>query len=228
MPPAAWNWFTSAAAVRIDRARAAARPRDSSLKSSQLMRMPAARAIATRWMVWLVEPPVASRPTMRVDDRALVDDPADRRVVVAERGDLQRRAARRRGQRIAQRRVRVDEGGARQVQAHHLHQHLVAVGGAVEGAGAGRVVGCALRLRAARRGRPCPARSSWRTLRLLLVGQARRHRPARHEDRRQMAEGQRADQQARHDLVADAEAQRRVEHVVRQRDRGRHARSRRG
>ncbi len=28
------------------------------------MRMPAARAMATRWRVWLVEPPVASRPTM--------------------------------------------------------------------------------------------------------------------------------------------------------------------
>ena len=26
--------------------------------------MPAARAIATRWIVWLVEPPVACRPTM--------------------------------------------------------------------------------------------------------------------------------------------------------------------
>ena len=28
------------------------------------MTMPAACAIATRWMVWLVDPPVASRPTM--------------------------------------------------------------------------------------------------------------------------------------------------------------------
>jgi len=26
--------------------------------------MPAARAIATRWIVWFVEPPVASRPTI--------------------------------------------------------------------------------------------------------------------------------------------------------------------
>ena len=29
--------------------------------SVQSMMMPAARAIATRWMAWLVEPPVASR-----------------------------------------------------------------------------------------------------------------------------------------------------------------------
>ncbi len=36
-----------------------------------------------------------------------------------------------------------------------------------------------------------------------------------------MAERKRADQEARHDLVADAEIDRRVEHVVRQRDRRR-------
>ena len=55
----------------------------------------------------------------------------------------------------------------------------------------------------------------------LVVGQARWHRPAGHEDRRQMTEGERADEQARHDLVADAEAEGRVEHVVGQRDRRR-------
>ena len=37
-----------------------------------------------------------------------------------------------------------------------------------------------------------------------------------------MAEGQRRDHQPRHDLVADAEIDRGVEHVVRQADRGRH------
>ncbi|MNC30082.1 hypothetical protein D3C75_783560 [compost metagenome] len=37
---------------------------ERSEKSSQLMIMPAARAIATRCMVWLVEPPVASNATM--------------------------------------------------------------------------------------------------------------------------------------------------------------------
>ena len=39
-------------------------------------------------------------------------------------------------QRMAQRRVRRDERGARHVQAHHLHEHLVGVGGAIERAGA--------------------------------------------------------------------------------------------
>ena len=48
-----------------------------------------------------------------VDDRALVDDRADRRVVVAERGDGERPRGRRAGQRVAERRVRVDEGRAR-------------------------------------------------------------------------------------------------------------------
>ncbi|MNE41031.1 hypothetical protein D3C80_1350800 [compost metagenome] len=44
------------------------------------------------------------------------------------------------GQRIAQRGVRVNEGGSRQVQPHHFHYHLVGVGGAVEGAGADAVI----------------------------------------------------------------------------------------
>ena len=42
---------------------------------------------------------------------------------------------------VAQRGVGADEGRARQVQAHQLHHHLVGVGRAVEGAGAGPMVG---------------------------------------------------------------------------------------
>ena len=45
--------------------------------------------------------------------------------------------------------------------------------------------------------------------------------PAGTKTHGQMPERERADQEARDDLVADAEAQRRVEHVVRQRDGGR-------
>jgi hypothetical protein len=94
---------------------------------------------------------------------------------------------------------------SRQVQAHHLHQHLVAVGGAVEGAGAGAVVarrrlgleqfvaaGLALGIGC---WRTRPSRRS--------AGPRSSARPAR----RSPAGGrrQRADQQAGHDLVADAE-----------------------
>jgi hypothetical protein len=57
---------------------------------------------------------------------------------------------------------------------------------------------------------------------LVAVAHAAGHRAGGHEHRRQVAEVQRADQQARHDLVAHAQVQRGVEHVVRQRDGGRH------
>ena len=45
--------------------------------------MPAARAMATRCMVWLVEPPVASSATQPLTIARLVDDLADRRGLVA-------------------------------------------------------------------------------------------------------------------------------------------------
>ena len=52
--------------------------------------MPAARAIATRCMVWLVEPPVASRPTTPLTiARSSTTRPIGREFV-AERGDLER------------------------------------------------------------------------------------------------------------------------------------------
>jgi len=56
-------------------------------------------------------------------------------------GDRQRRAHRLARQRLAQCVLRVYEGGPRHVQAHRLEQHLVAVGGAAEGAGARAMVG---------------------------------------------------------------------------------------
>ena len=100
-------------------------------------------------------------------------------------------------QRVAQAVVRVDEGGARHVQAHRLEQHLVAVGGAVEGAGAGAVVRRPPRPRISASRPTRPSAYCSRTLRLLGVGQAARHRPAGDEDARQVAEVERADQQAR-------------------------------
>ena len=96
------------------RGRAAARPRERSAKSSQVRWMPAARAMATRWSVWLVEPPVACRPTTPLTIARSSIDRADRRVLVAERGDGERPRRRGAGQRVAERRVRVDEGRAGQ------------------------------------------------------------------------------------------------------------------
>ena len=94
--------------------------------------------MATRCMVWLVEPPVAIRPI-----RALMKDffgqhfaqGFDGAVLMLARGVRQRS-----GQCFAQVGIRVDEGGGRQVYAHHFHHHLVGVGGAVEGTSTRAVV----------------------------------------------------------------------------------------
>ncbi|MEA3220706.1 MAG: hypothetical protein OZX49_01819 [Immundisolibacter sp.] len=149
-----------------------------------------------------------------VDDGAFVHHLVQRRLVFAA-GQLHRAPPGLRRQRVAQRRAGIHEGGARQVQAHQLHQHLVGVGGAVEGAGAGRVIGARFGLQQALAA-DLALGIQLADFRLLGVGQAGRHRPGRHEDHRQVAKGQGADQQPRHDLVAHAQAQRAVEHVVRQ------------
>jgi len=107
------------------------------------------------------------------------------------------------------------------VQAHDLHQHLVGVGGAVEGTGTGTVIG--LHFRRQQLVATCLAFGVALAHRgLVLVGQAGRHRPGRHEHSGQMPEAQRTDQQPGNDLVADAEQQRPIEQVVRQRHRGAH------
>ena len=107
------------------------------------------------------------------------------------------------------------------MQAHHLHQHLVGIGGAVEGAGTGTVVGLGLGLQQ-RLAAHLALGVQGAHLRFLRVGQARGHRPAGHEDHRQVAEAQGADHQPRHDLVAHAQAQGGVEHVVAERHGGGH------
>ncbi len=85
------------------------------------------------------------QPHDAIDDRPLVDHAPDRSELIAERGDLQRPLDAEHGERIAQRRIGIDEGSARQVQAHDLHQHLVGVGRAVKGARAWRVIGLGFR-----------------------------------------------------------------------------------
>ena len=160
------------------------------------------------------------QPDDAVDDRAFVDDAPDRRELIAERGDRQRPLDAEHGERVAQRRVGIDEGRARQMQAHDLHQHLIGVGGAVESAGAGRVIGLGLRLEQVVAGRLAFG-EELADFRFLVVGEARGHRSRGQEHRRQMAKREGADQEAGHDLVADAEIDRRIEHVVRKRDRRR-------
>ena len=121
------------------RARSAARRPTSSSKSCQSMRIPAARAIAGKWMTWLVEPPVASRPIIALTIAFSSTTSASGRSPLPRK--LGEPVHRRAGQRLAQRRAGIDEGGVGDVQPHQLHHHLVGVGGAVEGAGARRVIG---------------------------------------------------------------------------------------
>ena len=152
----------------------------------------------------------------------LVDDLAQRQVVAAPCAVMA-------ATRLAAARVSASRSGVLgatkaapgRCSAHDFHQHLVAVGGAVEGAGAGGVIALGLGLEQ-RIAIGLALRIQLAHARLLDIRQARGHRPGRHEDDRQMAEGQRADHQPGHDLVADAQAQRGIEHVVGQRHRGRH------
>ena len=221
MPPAAWKWFTSAWPLGYMRV-SSGTAFDRSARSSQSSSMPAAAAMATRCRVWLVEPPVASSATQALtiafssttSPTGVYSSPctvsSTARVPAAF------------GQRLAQLGARVDEGRARQVQAHDLDH------------APGWSWRCRRRCRCRGSGRTADSASSsspWPTLpsanscrvrALTLLGRPEVIGPAGHEDRRQMAEVQRADQQARHDLVADAEQQRGVEHVVRERDRGGH------
>ena len=80
----------------------------------------------------------------RVNDRFFVDDLRQRPLTAfGQVGQAVHGGA---GQRLAKRSTGIDEGGVGNVQPHQLHHHLVGIGGAVEGAGAGRVVRAALRL----------------------------------------------------------------------------------
>ncbi len=117
----------------------------------------------------------------RVDDAALVDHLADGRALERCLARLaQHRAHGLARERFAHRVAGLDEGRARHVQAHGFQQHLVAVGGAVEGAGARRVIGRHLGVEQALAARPGPAPpvrapSTWR----CSTGPRASGRPAR-------------------------------------------------
>ncbi len=115
-----------------------------------------------------------------VDQRLLVDDLAQRHEVATGPGQARDLLRGLDGERIAQRRVRVDERGTGQVQAHHFHQQLVGIGRAVEGAGAGAVVGLHFRLQQLF-ATGLALGVALAHVGLFLVGDTRGHRPARHE-----------------------------------------------
>ena len=198
------------------RAPAAAPPRDSSEKSVQSMTMPAARATATQWIRWLVEPPVASSATIALTiTRSSTSRPIG----------MKRAAARARSAEHACAPPRAS--APRAAPRAGARRRRPARAGPSPRAASGCCWRCRRRCRCRGRGTPplsaCEQRvAADQALRVLLahlgllgVRQAAGHRPGRHEHARQVAEVQRADQQARHDLVADAEQQRGVEHVVR-------------
>jgi hypothetical protein len=107
------------------------------------------------------------------------------------------------------------------MEAHDFHQHLVGIGGAVEGAGAGAVIGFGFRFQ------KLGAADLAFGIKLadagfLVIRQAGCHRAGGNENGGQMAEGEGGNDETGHDLVADAEIDGGVEHVVRQADAGRH------
>ena len=157
----------------------------------------------------------------RVDDTFFVDDMAHWHVIATLLADFHGALRGRYGQRGAQFRARRNECGTRQVQAHDFHQHLVAVGGAVERTGAGAVVGLGFPFQQFfTRGLAQCVTLAHRGF--FLVRDAGGHWSCGYEHGRNVAEVQRADQQARHDLVAHAKVQGGIKHIVRQRDRRAH------
>ena len=103
------------------------------------------------------------------------------------------------------------------MKAHYFHQHLIGIGRSIEGTCAGAVIALsfgfeqfvtsnfALGKELANAG-------------LFWVGEARGHGTCWTENCWQPAKAQRADQQARHNLVAYAKANRGIECIVRQGD----------
>ncbi len=156
-----------------------------------------------------------------VDHRGLVHQAADGQITLPQTGELQHLSHRRDGEPIAQLAARVDERSPGKLQAHELHEHLVAVGRAVEGAGAGAVIGGGLggdELGPAR----LPGGIGFSDASLFSVGQARGHGARGHEYRGQVAERQRPHEETGNDLVADPETDDGIEHVVRERHRRGH------
>ena len=152
-------------------------------------------------------------PDNPVHESLFGQDIANRGIIVAQIGHRQSATRSRLRQRIAQLRVRRHEAGARQVQPHEFHQHLVGVGRAIECAGARPVIsphfgGHQLFAPDFAGGELLADKA------FFVVGNTRGHRPGRQKDGRDMSEGLRRDNQSRHDLVADTKIDGGVKGVV--------------
>ena len=158
-------------------------------------------------------PPGCHQPDKPVHKAALVQNFARRGKAVAKRCDGGRAFDGCTRQRLAQIGAGIDETRARKVQPHEFHEHLVGVGRAIEGAGAGAVIAghlCRHQFLAADLARG----EGVAHLGLFVIGQAADHRPGRHEHRRNMAECGGCDNQPRHDLVTNAQIEGGVKGVV--------------
>ena len=138
---------------------------------------------------------VIRRPASRkqaddgVDDRFLVHDVSDRHVVITKIANAKYGTHGLCSQVFTQLSARIYERPARQLQTHELHEHLVAVGRAIEGAGAWPVI----RRRLSREqfiAADLANRIFLANSRFFFVGQAGDHRSGRHEGNRQMPERQ--------------------------------------
>ena len=115
----------------------------------------------------------------------------------------------------------MDEGGGRQVYAHHFHHHLVGVGGTVEGTSTRAVVRAHF---AFKQGIATDFTFGEKLAGtgFFFIADTAGHRACRNEDARNMAERQRTDHQTRYDFVAYAHKQAAVKHLMRQTDGGTH------
>ena len=161
------------------------------------------------------------QPDDGIDDGVFIDANAKRPVVITVPADLGDALDRGAGQFLAQFGAGGNEAGARHVQAHHFHHHLVGISGAIERAGARRMIAGALAFKQL----VTPDFAFCKELAdalLFLVGQARWHLAGGHKNCRQVAEAQASNEQARHDLVTNAKQQRGLIHTVTEADSGAH------
>ena len=107
------------------------------------------------------------------------------------------------------------------MQTHGFEQHLVAVGRAIKSAGAFAVVGLGFGFEQFGSAHQAQ-RGLFTHLGFFVVGQAAGHGASGYKHRGQMAKLQSANQQPRHDLVAHAQHQGRIKHVVAERHRRGH------